>query len=283
MSVTELLGGSCRDKMRIYQWVGGNRPRNLKEAAVEAYNNGFTAMKVLACDELNYVDSFQKVEEAVERIASVREALGYKMEIGIDFHGRVHKSMAKILTKELEPYHPMFIEEPVLPQNNEALRDLAMHCNIPIATGERMFSRWDFKRILQEGYVDIIQPDPSHAGGISECRKLANMAEAYDVSVAFHSPLGPIALAACLQLDFAIPNALIQEQSLGMHYNKENDLLDYLKDKSTFVYSNGYMEPLKGVGLGVEIDEEYVEERSKAPHGWRADLWRNEGGSVAEW
>ena len=283
MSVTELLGGSCRDKMRIYQWVGGNRPRNLKEAAVEAYNNGFTAMKVLACDELNYVDSFQKVEEAVERIASVREALGYKMEIGIDFHGRVHKSMAKILAKELEPYHPMYIEEPVLPQNNEALRDLAMHCNIPIATGERMFSRWDFKRILQEGYVDIIQPDPSHAGGISECRKLANMAEAYDVSVAYHRPLGPIALAACLQLDFAIPNALIQEQSLGMHYNKENDLLDYLKDKSTSVYSNGYMEPLKGVGLGVEIDEEYVEERSKVPHGWRADLWRNEDGSVAEW
>lgn len=281
--VYELLGGSCREKMRVYQWVGGDRPHNLAEAAKEAYANGFTAIKVLACEELNYVDSFSKVTEVLERIASVRDALGYKIEIAIDFHGRVHKSMAKVLAKELEQYHPMFIEEPVLAQQNESLRDIAMHSNIPIATGERMFTRWDFKKILQEGYVDIIQPDPSHAGGISECHRLAAMAEAYDVSVAFHSPLGPVALSACLQLDFATPNALIQEQSLGMHYNKENDLLDYLLDKSDFVYADGYMQPLKKPGLGVEVNEEYLIERSKVEHDWKANIWRLPDGSITEW
>lgn len=281
--VYELLGGACRKKMRVYQWVGGDRPRNLAEAAQEAYRKGFTAIKVLACEELNYVDSYQKITEVLERIASVRDALGYKMEIAIDFHGRVHKSMAKILAKELEQFHPMFIEEPVLAQQNEALRDIAMHSNIPIATGERMFSRWDFKKILQEGYVDIIQPDPSHAGGISECRRLAAMAEAYDVSVAFHSPLGPAALAACLQLDFAAPNALIQEQSLGMHYNKENDLLDYLADKSDFVCEGGCMEPLKKPGLGIEIDEALLAQRSQVPHDWKANIWRLPDGAIAEW
>ena len=281
--VHELLGGAVREKMRVYQWVGGDRPHNLAEAAKDAYERGFTAIKVLACEEMNYVDSFTKVTEVLERIASVRDALGYKMEIGIDFHGRVHKSMAKVLAKELEQYHPMFIEEPVLAQQNESLRDIAMHSNIPIATGERMFSRWDFKKILQEGYVDIIQPDPSHAGGISECHRLSTMAEAYDVSVAFHSPLGPVALAAALQLDFALPNALIQEQSLGMHYNKENDLLDYLKVKDDFVYANGYMEPLTKPGLGVEVDEEYIIERSKVPHDWKANIWRLPDGSITEW
>ena len=281
--VSELLGGSCRTKMRVYQWCGGDRPRDLDRAALAAYENGFTAMKVLACEELNYVDSFQKGDEVLQRIASVRAVLGYKMDIGIDFHGRVHKTMAKVLAKELEQFHPMFIEEPVLSQQNESLREIAMHTNIPLATGERMFTRWDFKTILQQGYVDIIQPDPSHAGGITECRKLAAMAEAYDVSVAFHSPLGPIALAACLQLDFTTPNALIQEQSLGMHYNQENDLLDYLADRSVFTYAGGYMAPLTGPGLGVEINEAYMKERAAVPHGWKPCQWRLEDGSVAEW
>jgi galactonate dehydratase len=191
--------------------------------------------------------------------------------------------MAKILAKELEPYHPMFIEEPVLPENNEMLREISRHVSIPIATGERMFSKWQFKNLLTEGYVDIIQPDLSHAGGITECKKIISMAEAFDVAAAPHCPLGPIALAACLQVDATCHNAFIQEQSLGIHYNKTNDLLDYIKDISVFEYDNGYVKIPDGPGLGIEVNEEYVIEREKIGHNWHNPIWRNKDGSVAEW
>ncbi len=132
-------------------------------------------------------------------------------------------------------------------------------------------------------FVDIIQPDASHAGGITEVRKIATMAEAYDVALALHCPLGPIALAACLQLDAACYNAFIQEQSLGIHYNQENDLLDYLSDRRVFSYSDGYVNIPRGPGLGIEINEEYVRERAAVGHRWRNPVWRHKDGSVAEW
>ena len=196
---------------------------------------------------MHYIDSFKKIDAVLSRARAIREAVGMNMEFAIDFHGRIHKSMAKALAKELEPYHPMFIEEPVLSENIEALRDIANATSTPIATGERMFSRWDFKKILTEGYVDIIQPDLSHAGGISECRKIAAMAEAFDVAVAPHCPLGPVALAACTQLDMCTPNAFIQEQSMGIHYNQGGDLQDYLEDASPFRYKVGFIDPPTGV------------------------------------
>jgi len=226
--IHQLLGGKARDTIRVYSWIGGDRPAEVGIAAQKMMASGFTAVKMNATEELQYVDSFDKIDQAVQRVATVREVVGKNFDIGIDFHGRVHKPMAKILAKELEPFHPMFIEEPVLPENNEALREIANHVAIPIATGERMFSRWQFKSILQGGYVDIIQPDVSHAGGITECKKIISMAEAYDVAAAPHCPLGPIALAACLQVDATCHNAIIQEQSLGIHYNEGSDLLDYL-------------------------------------------------------
>ncbi|MES0857039.1 galactonate dehydratase [Geobacillus sp. G4] len=281
--VHELLGGPVRDSIRVYSWIGGDRPSDVAEAAKKAKETGFTAVKMNATEELQYIDSFKKIEEAVERVAAVRQVTGDEFGVGIDFHGRVHKPMAKILAKELEPYHPMFIEEPVLPEHNEALKEIARHSNIPIATGERMFSRWDFKTVLSDGYVDIIQPDLSHAGGITEVRKIAAMAEAYDVALAPHCPLGPIALAASLQVDAVSYNAFIQEQSLGIHYNQGNDLLDYLVDPSVFEYRNGYVKIPQGPGLGIEINEEYVREMAKVGHNWKNPVWRHADGSVAEW
>jgi len=281
--VYQLLGGACRDTMKVYSWIGGDRPSEVGQAAKEVVDAGFTAIKMNATEELQYIDSYEKIDQALERVASVREAVGKYVGIGIDFHGRVHKPMAKILAKELEQFRPMFIEEPVLAENNEALREIANHTSIPIATGERMYSRWDFKSLLSDGYVDIIQPDLSHAGGITECKKIATMAEAYDVALAPHCPLGPIALASCLQVDATSHNAFIQEQSLGIHYNKGNDLLDYIKDKSVFDYKDGYVAIPQGPGLGIEIDEDYVRTQSKIGHNWKNPVWRHADGSIAEW
>lgn len=281
--VYELLGGACRDKLRVYRWIGGDRPSDIQAAALEARSQGYSAVKMNATEELHYIDSFKKVEAVCQRVAAIRDALGYDLDVAVDFHGRVHKSMAKVLAKELDAFHLMFIEEPVLPQNNEALREIARYTSTPISTGERMFSRWDFKNLLQDGYVDIIQPDLSHAGGISECKKIAAMAEAYDVAVAPHCPLGPVALSACVQLDICTLNVFIQEQSLGIHYNKGGDLLDYIKDPSIFQYKDGYIELLQGPGLGVEVNEEALIEASKVEHDWKNPVWRNEDGTVAEW
>ncbi|WP_252312574.1 galactonate dehydratase [Sinobaca sp. H24] len=281
--VYELMGGACRNSIGVYSWIGGDRPSDVGAAAKEAADSGFAAVKMNGTEELQYIDSYRKIDEAVERVAAVREHGGKYMGIGIDFHGRVHRPMAKILAKELEPFRPMFLEEPVLPENNEALREIARHTHIPIATGERMFSRWDFKPLLEDGYVDIIQPDVSHAGGITEMKKIASMAEAYDTAIAPHCPLGPIALASCLQVDATSHNAFIQEQSLGIHYNKGSDLLDYIKDKTVFDYEDGAVKIPAGPGLGIEINEEYVREQARKGHNWKNPVWRHKDGSIAEW
>jgi galactonate dehydratase len=281
--IYDLLGGACRDQTRVYSWIGGDRPSDVGQSAKQQVAAGFTAVKMNATEELHYIDSYSKVDEAIARIAAVREAVGNDVGIGIDFHGRVHKSMAKIIVKELEPYRPMFIEEPVLPENNEALREIAKYTSCPIATGERMYTRWGFKELLAQGYVDIIQPDVSHAGGIMETRKIAAMAEAYDVALAPHCPLGPIALAACLQVDTCSPNAFIQEQSLGIHYNQGSDLLDYLKDPAIFQYEAGFVKNLTAPGLGIEINEDKVREMAAIGHNWKNPVWRQADGTVAEW
>ncbi|MGX7876376.1 galactonate dehydratase [Mesorhizobium sp. ORM6] len=281
--VHELLGGRLRDTIKVYSWIGGDRPAEVAAGAKEVVARGFLALKMNGTEELQIVDSHDRIDATVERVAMVREAVGPNIGIAVDFHGRVHRPMARILVKELEPYRLMFIEEPVLSENREALKEIAALGSTPIALGERLYSRWDFKSVFEEGVVDIIQPDLSHAGGITECRKIAAMAEAYDVAVAPHCPLGPIALAACLQLDAVSYNCFIQEQSLGIHYNAGNDLIDYAANKDVFRYEDGYVAIPDGPGLGVEIDEEYVKERAKEGHRWRNPIWRHKDGSFAEW
>ncbi len=281
--VHALLGGACRDRIRVYQWIGGDRPSDVGKAALEAKNQGATAIKMNGTEELQIVDSHSKIDDLLERVAAIREQCGPYFDIGVDFHGRVHKPMARILARELEQFKLMFIEEPVLSEHPDELLAIRNHCSIPIAAGERLFSRYDFKRYFETGAVDIIQPDLSHAGGISECRKIAAMAEAYDVAVAPHCPLGPIALAACLQLDAVSYNAFIQEQSLGIHYNQGGDLLDYLIEPSIFSYDNGFVKIPEGPGLGIEINEQVVTERAARGHRWRNPVWRHRDGSIAEW
>ncbi|WP_276239736.1 galactonate dehydratase [Halobaculum marinum] len=280
--IYELLGGRARDRVRVYQWVGGDRPEGVAQAAAEKVDQGFSALKMNATPEMRRVDSPASIDAARERLAAVRETVGPEVDIGVDFHGRVSKPMAKRLAKALEPYEPMFVEEPVLPEHNDALPEIAGHTTVPIATGERMFSRWDFKEVFENGAVDVIQPDLSHAGGITEVKKIAAMAEAYDVAMAPHCPLGPIALASCVQVDACSPNVLIQEQSLDIHYNETSDVLDYLADPSVFEFDDGFIELPDGPGLGIEIDEDHVRDMT-GDVDWHNPVWRHEDGSVAEW
>ena len=281
--VYDLLGGKCRDRLKVYSWVGGDRPSDLLNGIQILKDSGCTAIKMNGTEEMHYVDDFSKIEEVANRIAQVRDKFGYEIGIGVDFHGRVHKTMAKVLARELDQFKLMFIEEPVMAQNNEALREIVKHTSTPIATGERMFSRWDYKNLFMDGYVDIIQPDVSHAGGISEVKKIVSMAEAFDVAVAPHCPLGPIALAACVQIDACTPNAFIQEQSLGIHYNKGGDLLDYIENKDMFQFENGFIKIPEGPGLGVVVNKEKVLEAAKTGHNWKNPVWRNYDGTIAEW
>lgn len=281
--VYELLGGAVRDKMKIYGWVHGDTPEELAEAAKKRIADGFTAVKMNVTDQLEWIDAPNRVNAAAGRLAAVRNAIGDQYPIGVDLHGRVHKGMAKMMARALEPYQPYFLEELVLSENNDSLAALHTFTSIPIATGERMYSRWDFKKVLQDGTVDILQPDLSHAGGISEVKRIATMAEAYDVAIAPHCPLGPISLAAALQIDFSCINSLIQETSLGIHYNEELDLTDYLVDPNVFGLQDGCVSLLTAPGLGIEIDEGKVRQAAKIGHDWKNPIWRNPDGSVAEW
>ncbi|MFF0484688.1 galactonate dehydratase [Streptomyces sp. NPDC004435] len=280
--VWQLLGGNVRDRVRVYSWIGGDRPEDVVEQALARRSEGFTAVKMNASPQLEFIDTPAAVHGIVDRVASIREAVGDSFDIAVDFHGRLTIPMARRVLPLLEPYLPFFVEEPLVPELSEHIGEIVRSTSIPIATGERLYSRWDFASVLTSG-IAVAQPDLSHAGGISETRRIATMAEAYDVSLAPHCPLGPIALASCLQVGFATPNLLIQEQSLGIHYNTGSDLLDYLVDPSVFRYEDGHVALLSAPGLGIEVDAQAVERAAETGHRWRNPVWRHKDGSFAEW
>jgi galactonate dehydratase len=276
----EMLGGRVRDKIRAYAWIGGDKPHEIGAAAKARKEQGFSAVKMNATAELGWIGTPKIFDEVIARVEAA-QAVG--MDVGLDFHGRVHRPLAKQLAKALEPLGLLFIEEPLLSENPEGLAQLANLTSTPIALGERLYSRWDFKPFFEKGAVDIIQPDLSHAGGILEVRKIAAMAEAYDVAVAPHCPLGPLALAACLEVAAVAPNVAIQEMSLGIHYNVGADLFTYCKRKEQLTPQEGFLSIPTGPGLGVDIDEEVVRQAHKEAHRWRNPIWRQADGSFAEW
>jgi galactonate dehydratase len=280
MPAWEMLGGKVRDKIRAYAWIGGDRPDEIESAATARREQGFGAVKMNATAELDWIGTPKLFDEVIARVQAA-QATG--MDVGLDFHGRVHRPMAKQLAKVLEPMGLLFIEEPLLSENHEGLAQIANLVSTPIALGERLYSRWDFKPFFENRSVDIIQPDLSHAGGLLECRKIAAMAEAYDIAVAPHCPLGPLALAACLQLAACTPNVAIQEMSLGIHYNVGHDLLNFVTDKAVLSPVDGYLPIPEAPGLGVAIDEAAVREAHKDRHRWRNPIWRHADGSFAEW
>jgi len=281
--VYQLLGGLVRDRMKTYSWVGGDRPADIISGIRKLLDAGFDTFKLNGTEEMGLIDTHRAVDAAVAKVAEIHSAFGNSISYGLDFHGRVSAPMAGVLLHELEPYRPLFVEEPVLPEQAEYYPRLAAKTSILLAAGERMYSRTEFKRVLADGGIAILQPDLSHAGGITECYKIGAMAEAYDVALAPHCPLGPIALAACLQLDFVSRNAVLQEQSMGIHYNHHTELLDYVCNKEDFHIEQGFIAALPLPGLGVEIDEQRVLAASRSAQDWRNPVWRHADGSVAEW
>ena len=281
--VHALLGGPVRHKIRSYCWIGGDRPGNLIAGAQELQAAGFDACKLNICEELQIVDTNRKIDGIVEKLSDLRAAVGSGMDLAFDFHGRVHAPMAKILLKELEHLRPIFVEDAVVSTQIDAMADLARYTSIPLVIGERLHSRYDFKRVFETRAASVINPDTAHAGGISEMVRIGNMAEAYDVALAPHCPLGPIALAACLQVDAICHNAFIQEQSLGIHYNQGGDLTDYVTTTGGFNLKDGFLDIPQEPGLGIEVNEHYVIRQAAIGHKWRAPEWRHPDGSVAEW
>ncbi|MFJ3659777.1 galactonate dehydratase [Streptomyces sp. NPDC090119] len=282
--VHDLLGGAVRDRMRMYSWIGGDDPSEAAEHAAQRLEQGYRAVKMNVGGRMRHLETSREIDSVLARVASVREVMGEDGDVAIDFHGRTSPALAKQLARALEPLRPMFIEEPLLPELTAQYRDFTASTSIPVATGERLYSRWDFDPVLRSG-IALAQPDLSHAGGISEVRRIAAQAEVHGVGLAPHCPLGPIALAACLQVDFASPNAFIQETSLGIHYNVGSDLGDYLVDTSVFDFdtTDGHMARLTAPGLGIEVDEDAVAKAAENGHRWRNPVWRHADGSFAEW
>ena len=282
--VYEMLGGKCRDKIRMYTHlktagVAGEFPiESMLKLADERLEKGYTALKYSIIPPIKTIDNPENTAKHIERFAKIREYIGNGVDLAIDFHGRVSPAMANILIEQLKPYSPMFIEEPCLPENVDCMRDIASKTTVPIAAGERLFGKWEYRQFIEKRAVSIIQPDLCHVGGIFEGRKLAAMMEMYYGSVAPHNPLGPISLAACLQLDACTPNFLVQEHpgnadgsDLGVGYIKE-----------PFVIKNGYIDVPTKPGLGIELDEEAL--KNKLHDGsWSTPRLYHDDGSVADW
>ncbi|RDI70144.1 galactonate dehydratase [Halopelagius longus] len=281
--VHELLGGHVRDRMLVHQWIGGSSCAGIAESASEYVEEGFRALKLNLVGEFRPLETQRVADRAIERIAAVRDAVGEDVFLGVDFHGRVSKPMTADLLRRLEPFDPMFVDQPLSPEHDDSFAELAARTSVPVSTGERLYSRYDFKPLFVEDAVSVIQPDVTHVGGITELRKVASMAESFDVAVVPHCPLSPVAFAACLQVGFCSQNVVMQEQDLGLEDPGSSPALAYLEDPGVFTFEDGYVERPEGPGLGIEVDESYVREQAQTHVNWYNPVWHHEDGSVAEW
>jgi len=280
--VHELLGGAVRDRVRTYAHAGGDSAEESADNAKRLVEAGYGAVKLGPLGATGLLDTPRHLDLEVGRVAAVREAIGDAHDLALDLHGRYSLPHARRLLREVEPLRPLFVEEPVLPEYTGLIGEAVRATTVPIATGERLYSRTDFLPALTAG-IAVAQPDLSHAGGITECLRIAALAETFDVALAPHCPLGPVALAACLQLALAIPNFLIQEQVLGLHAPGSAPGLEYLVDTSPFALRDGCVERLTGPGLGITIDEAAVRRCSAGGHRFRSPVLRHPDGSFAEW
>jgi galactonate dehydratase len=283
--VHELLGGPTRERVRVYAPVVGEDsperldadPETMADEAVDRVETGYDAIKIIPFGETWPVDTPAALDRIEERVRAVREAVGPEVDVAIDAHGKLAPPMAKRVLRRVEPYEPLFVEEPVKPEYDHRLADLRSAATTPIATGERRYSRWDFRDVIDA--VDVVQPDASHAGGVSELRRIAALAETHGVHTAFHCPLGPVALSACIQVDAAIPNLLIQETP-GFYGGSFDQ---YAVDGLEFDPETGSIEVPDRPGLGIDLDEDELTAAENQGHDQYIPRRRHDDGSVADW
>ncbi|AHG01634.1 galactonate dehydratase (plasmid) [Halostagnicola larsenii XH-48] len=285
MPVYELLGGPARDRVRLYEHVRAHNGNDVTDPAAvaadqarEHVERGFTAVKLVPTGGLELIDTPAAIESARDIVGAVREAVGPDIDVALDFHGRTSKAMARRLTRALEEFDPMFVEEPATPEHGHALERIAEGTTAPIATGERLYTRGEFRPLLEADAVDVVQPDVSSAGGITETKKIADLAATYDASIAPHCPIGPIALAASLHVDAVAPNALIQEQVIL----EDETAMGYVENDELFEPNDGYLELPEKPGLGIEIDEDRVQELAGTNLAFDRSPGHRADGSVGE-
>src|SRR5665647_273693 len=277
--VYKLLGGAVRDRIRVYKHVNTDENVNtddterIVELAIKAVQEGYTMIKTALPGPARIVESKGFIDRQVKRMAALRDAIGPEVDFGIDFHGRVSPALAIQLIKEFEPFKPMFIEEPCLPENVDTMVTIARSTTIPIATGERLYTRWGFKDVLEKQAAAIIQPDLAHCGGITEAKKIAAMGEVYYTGFAPHNPLGPVNLAASIQLSATVQSFIALEQlTLGEGLIKQ-----------PFQLKNGFVDLPTAPGLGVELDEEKIATLLYSGD-WKLPYWTHkDDNSVADW
>jgi len=281
--VYELLGGQVRDKVQVYQWLSGDQIDNLTDVAVAAVEDGYTTLGLMAHTRPARVRPREIVSNVQKRVDAVIDAVGKNVDLAVDFRGRVTTGVARQLLAMLEEYNLMFVEEPIHPSYNENLPELSAATNIPFATGQRMYSRWDFREVFQSQSVDIVQPAISHAGGITEVVNIGKMAEAYNIMLMPKCSVGPVSFAASMHVQFAVPNSVLQEQHDEFYTEQDNEFFNYLADDSPFTRSDGYMFMDDRPGLGIEMDESYIREQAEKKTSWKGPTWNYEDGSVANW
>jgi galactonate dehydratase len=278
--VYELLGGLVRDRMKTYSWVGGDRPCTMSSPGIQARRElGFDTFKMNGTEELGKIASAQRIDAAVKRVAEIREAFGNTIEFGIDFHGRVALPMARPLLRELEQFRPLFVEEPVLPEQFEHYARLADSTFIPLAAGERMYSRFEFKHVFEQGGLSIVQPDLSHAGGITECVKIAaNGRSLRRRPIAPALPARPGGAGRLPAARFRRPQRRhSRNRAWASTTTRARSCSTTWSTRRTSRIVDGYIKPLPKPGLGVEIDEARVIEASRNAPDWRNPVWRHAG------
>ena len=279
--VHQLMGGRTRDKARVYYHVFGDTKEALIQGVKDAKEQGFTAVGHLTpfLDEERDVPFFKthvdKMRDAIETVGAYREAVGDDVDLCIEIHRRLTPAEAVVLARGIEQFHPFFYEDPILPENFDAMGLVAQNISIPIATGERLHSIHEFEMLLTRGAVQYVRPDVCMAGGLTHSKKIAAVAEAHYVGVVPHNPLSPVSTAACLQLAACIPNFAIQELPTGEHEPPKSDIV-----KSAVEVEDGFLIVPDTPGIGVELREDAQERRPPVPREVSTRL--NVDGSVVD-
>ncbi|MBT5709557.1 galactonate dehydratase [Candidatus Poribacteria bacterium] len=262
----QLLGGKCRDKARVYYHVFGSTTEQLVQGCVDAKEMGFTAVGHLTpfLDAPRNVPYFKthaaKMRDAIDTVGQYRDAVGNDVDLCIEIHRRLTPTEAVVLARGIEQFHPFFYEDPTLPDKLDVMAEIADKIHIPIATGERIHTIYEFEMLLSRGAVQYIRPDVCMAGGLTHSKKIAALAEARHVGVVPHNPLSPVSTAACIQLAACIPNFALQEYPTGEDRPPKSEIV-----KTTLTAEDGFLIIPDAPGIGVELAEDAAERHPYKP------------------